>query len=114
MAIKTIGMNIIITGGSRGIGKAIALRFAGGGWNVGICARSGGTLDQAAAEIRKAAPEVSVLAERVDMRLKEAVLRFAEKVKETFDTVDVLVNNAGIFIPGTVHEEAEGALEDVM
>lgn len=107
-------MNIIITGGSRGIGKAIALRFAREGWNVGICSRSAGTLEQAADEIQKAAPGIALLAETVDMRLKEEVIRFAEKAGETFGTVDVLVNNAGIFIPGTVHEEAEGTLEDVM
>jgi len=107
-------MNAVITGASKGIGKAVAVKLAREGFNVAICARNPATLEQAAAEIRTANPAVTVLALPVDMGKKEAVLAFADKVKSTFGTVDILVNNAGIFIPGLLAEQEEGLLEEVM
>ncbi|MBO9726996.1 MAG: SDR family oxidoreductase [Chitinophaga sp.] len=107
-------MNAVITGASKGIGKAIAEKLALEGFNVAICARNAATLEMAKADIQQQNPAVTVLAEVVDMEDKSQVLAFAEKIKFTFPAVDILVNNAGIFVPGSLHEEAEGLLEKLM
>lgn len=107
-------MNAVITGASKGIGKAVAIRLAKEGFNVAICARNEAALQAAAAEIQAANANVIVMALSVDMSDKHAVMAFAEGVKEAFDTVDVLVNNAGIFIPGAMQDEPDGLLEQIM
>lgn len=107
-------MNAVITGASKGIGKAIAEKLALEGFNVAICARNTATLAAAKADIQQKNPAVTVLAEIVDMGDKSQVLAFAEKINTTFAQVDILVNNAGIFIPGALHEEEDGLLEKLM
>lgn len=88
-----------ITGGSRGIGKAIALSLAKAGYNIVIAAKTAeahpkleGTIYTAAEEIEKLG--VKVLPLQVDIRSEENVIEAIEKVKNTFGQIDVLVNNA--------------------
>lgn len=107
-------MNAVITGASKGIGKAIAEKLAQEGCNVAICARHTGALADAEAAIRQKNPNATILAESVDMGDKSQVLAFAGKVMATFPRVDILVNNAGIFIPGALQQEEEGLLEKLM
>lgn len=107
-------MNAVITGASKGIGKAIATRLAQEGFNVAICARNPEQLEATAEGIRSENSGITVLAEPVDMGDKTQVLAFAEKIKTAFPVVDILVNNAGIFIPGALQDEPEGRLEELM
>ena len=107
-------MNAVITGASKGIGKAIAEKLAREGFNVAICARNTGHLEKAATDIQAANPSVKVLARSVDMGQKAAVLAFAEEIRNTFNTVDILVNNAGIFVPGGMQDQEDGLLESMM
>jgi len=107
-------MNAVITGASKGIGKAIAIKLAMEGFNVAICARNSAALEETAAFIQQQRPQVQVLTVPVDMGDKQQVLGFAEKIKASFPAVDILVNNAGIFVPGALHEEPEGLLENLM
>ncbi|MGF6845506.1 short-subunit dehydrogenase [Chitinophaga sp. W3I9] len=107
-------MNAVITGASKGIGKAIAEKLALEGFNVAICARHADTLALAKADIQRKNPAVTVLAEVVDMGDKAQVLAFADKINAAFPQVDILVNNAGIFVPGALHQEEEGLLEKMM
>ena len=107
-------MNAVITGASKGIGKAIAEKLALEGFNVAICARHADTLALAKADIQQKNPAATVLAEVVDMGEKSQVMTFAEKIKSTFSGVDILVNNAGIFVPGAIYQEEEGLLEKLM
>ncbi|HJT74403.1 MAG TPA: SDR family oxidoreductase [Chitinophaga sp.] len=107
-------MNAVITGASKGIGKAVAIKLAGEGFNVAICARNAATLEQTAGEIRAHNPAIQVLAIPTDMGRKEDVLAFAGKVKTTFNTIDILVNNAGVFVPGALAEQEEDLLENMM
>jgi len=106
--------NIVVTGASKGIGKSIAGKFAAGGWNVAICARTTETLLRTKSELQEINPSGRILAESVDMSRSEEVKRFAGILKKDFGIADVLVNNAGVFFPGTIHEEMEGVLEDMM
>lgn len=108
-------MFAIITGASKGIGKAVAEKLAMEGFDVAICARNVDALEETAAAIRKQSPGVKVLALPVDMGVKQEVLQFAATVQKEFGAVPgILVNNAGIFVPGAVHEEADGHLEKMM
>lgn len=107
-------MNAVITGASKGIGKAIALKLAKEGFNVAICARNSAALDQTAALVQQQRPQAQVLAIPVDMGDKQQLLGFAEKVNASFHSVDILVNNAGIFVPGALHQEPDGLLESLM
>ncbi|GAA0530704.1 SDR family oxidoreductase [Chitinophaga japonensis] len=107
-------MHAVITGASKGIGKAIAEKLAKEGCNIAICARNAATLEATAAAIRQQYPAVQVLAIPVDMGDKQQVLDFAARINATFPAVDILVNNAGIFVPGALHQEPEGLLENMM
>lgn len=107
-------MNAVITGASKGIGKAIAVKLAQEGCNVAICARHAGALADAQTAIQQKNPNATILAESIDMGDKSQVLAFAGKVMATFPRVDILVNNAGIFIPGALQQEEDGLLEKLM
>ncbi len=84
----------VVTGGSRGIGKAIALAFSRSGASVALCGTNEATLKETAAEIEKAG--VGCLALKVDVSKGGEVEAFSKAVLEKFGKIDILVNNAGI------------------
>lgn len=102
------GRTIFITGASRGIGLAIALRAASDGANIAIAAKTNephpklpGTIHTAAEEIEKAGGKALPLA--TDIRDESAVRLAVERTLETFGSLDILVNNASaIFLAPTV------------
>lgn len=85
---------VLITGASRGIGKAIALRYAGEKYNIVICSRDEGTLAQTAADIRTLGADC--LWQAADVADFPSVAELFSKAKERFGRIDVVVNNAGI------------------
>lgn len=91
---------IVVTGGTKGIGRAIVNKFAKEGFTVITCAR---TNDEQFPE--------NVLFFKADLSKKAEVLAFADFVKTSVSQVDILVNNTGFFLPGQIHNEAEGTLE---
>lgn len=107
-------MNAVITGASRGIGKAIAMEFARNGYDLYLSSRNEENLLKAAEAIRREFPSVSVYAHAFDLGKKQQVLSFARWVLEQATSVDILVNNAGTFVPGNVSDEPDGALEEIM
>lgn len=104
-------MNAVITGGTKGIGKAIVCLLAEKGINIATCARNANELADLEQEIKGKYPDVKIITKVTDVSNKDAVLAFADFTKSHFDTIDILVNNAGVFIPGACHSEDEGALE---
>ncbi len=107
-------MNCIITGASKGFGRAIAEKFASKGYSLFLCSRNEGPLFQAADELRAKFPRIGVHAKAIDLSLKEQAKQFGSWVLDSGSTVDVLVNNAGQFIPGDLCGEPEGALEQMI
>ncbi|QEC53873.1 short-subunit dehydrogenase [Anseongella ginsenosidimutans] len=107
-------MNVVITGGSKGIGRAIALAFAGEGAAVAICARGRKELDETAGELRRVNPDARHIAFPADCSRREELIAFFEKARENFGDVDVLVNNAGVYREATLLEEPEGLLEETL
>ncbi len=87
------GRNVVVTGGSRGIGRTIAERFAADGANVAICSRSQDRVDPVAEGIREDGG--TALAVECNVREPEEVEAFVEATVEEFGGVDTLINNAG-------------------
>jgi NAD(P)-dependent dehydrogenase (short-subunit alcohol dehydrogenase family) len=88
------GRTAVITGGSKGIGRAIAQGLAAEGVNLVLLARTKEQLEKTAEELQQQSG-VKVLAITADISNAESVAAAAAKAKERFDTVHILVNNAG-------------------
>jgi NAD(P)-dependent dehydrogenase (short-subunit alcohol dehydrogenase family) len=84
----------LITGGGRGIGKAVALAYAREGAKVAICARTASEIDQTVGEIR--ALNADCGGWTCDVSLEESVRQLIANVKQEFGRIDVVVNNAGV------------------
>lgn len=108
MATKTA----VITGASRGIGKAIAMQFAAAGYQLVITSRNDYALYEATAAILNHYPDCIIKAKAFDLARKEAAQAFGAWVLQQTPSPDVLVNNAGLFKPGSVHNEADNNLEE--
>ena len=89
------GKTALITGASRGIGRAIAFAFAAEGSNVVLSSRKQEALDAVAEEIRATYPEVKALAKAAHVGHPEQARACVEAAVDTFGGLDVLVNNAG-------------------
>lgn len=99
----------IITGGSRGIGKAIARRLLLEGCAVAICGRNRAAVDAATADLSSIGPPV--LGKSADVSDVEAVKSFVQAVLLRFDRIDILVNNAGTHIRATVEDTTSEQLD---
>ena len=87
------GKTALVTGASRGIGRAIAMRLAADGALLVLCARDKSLLNQAAEEIRKTGGEAAVIA--LDLRLAESGQRAVDAAIAAFGGLDIVVNCAG-------------------
>ena len=105
--------NIVITGGSKGMGKAMAAKFASAKNNIFICSRNEDELRQTTTELNEKY-NTSIQYFSADLSKKNEVLKFAEWLSKKNIAVDILINNAGQFVPGSVYNEPEGNLEQMM
>lgn len=94
---------ILITGGSQGIGKATAYRFAQEGYNIILAAREPERLKAVADELRSRF-SVNTLAIPTDVKDPVQVNTLIQKALDQFRVIDVLVNNAGIYVSGPVEK----------
>ena len=94
MEISLSGRSAIVTGGSKGIGFAVATRFAQSGADVAIVARTRETLDEAVAAIKKTA-KARVIGVAADVGQAADLQRGYDEVMKAFGKVDIIVNNAG-------------------
>ena len=102
-------MNAVITGATKGIGRAIAIKLANEGYDLAICARTASDLIALKDELAATGRQIFYLA--TDCSIKEEVYRFCEEVHAMMDKVDVVVNNAGVFLPGTLLDEDDEQFE---
>lgn len=94
---------IVVTGGTKGIGRAIADRFVAEGFDAVICARS---VDGVQGE--------NLLPVEADLSTRDGVNVLLDYIQSLNRPVEVLVNNTGVFQPGQIHNEAEGTFELLM
>ncbi len=104
---------LVVTGGSKGIGRCIIERFAREGFDIATCSRTQSDLNTLKNEIEQTF-KVSVHTFIADVTDKQQVKGFTDFVNELNRPVDVLVNNAGYFEPGQVSEEPDGILEKMI
>ena len=101
---------IIVTGGSKGIGRALVARFLRAGHPVATCARSEADLALLAAELRAELPTAVLHTLPADLSQQTDCARFAAFVLGLPLPVEVLVNNAGAYLPGRLQDEpADGS-----
>jgi NAD(P)-dependent dehydrogenase (short-subunit alcohol dehydrogenase family) len=101
------GRSALITGANQGLGLAIARAYVEAGSSVMLCARDAARLEDARADVARAAsPGQRVLAKVVDVSRRDDVERLAAETLEAFPNLQVLVNNAGVYGP-------MGLIEDV-
>ena len=106
-------MNIIITGGSRGMGKAMAFEFAKTSSHIILCARNVDHLQKTKAEIVDKFPTCTIDVFSADLSVKKEVEEFADFCLSKF-TPDILINNAGIYTPGNTMDASEEDFNNMM
>jgi short-subunit dehydrogenase len=103
----------VVTGGTKGIGRAILEKFASEGFDLATCARKENELKNFQKELEEKYP-IKVMVFQADLADKSQIKLFTGFVSSLGRPVDVLVNNAGYFIPGQVLDEPEGSLESMV
>jgi short-subunit dehydrogenase len=101
---------IVVTGGSKGIGRAIIEKFAAQGHDAATCARNETELRAMKREV-EAQYGTRVFHLVADLAERAEVERFAAYVRSLDRPLDGLVNNTGLFIPGQTHSEEDGVLD---
>ncbi len=107
------GKLIVVTGGTKGIGRAILELFASKGYSVATCSRSEEDLDSLKEDFKERF-DCKVHVNTADLSKKEECESFIEFIQLIGKPVEVLVNNTGRFLPGEILKEPDGALEEMM
>lgn len=102
---------IVVSGGTKGIGRAIIEKFASNGFDVITCARNIQDLTDLQHTFAQQFSASQLLTYPADLSKKNERLGFIDFIKQQNRSVNVLVNNTGVFLPGQVHTEPEGTLE---
>jgi short-subunit dehydrogenase len=105
---------LAITGGTKGIGRAIIEKFVANGFDVVTCARHEKDLEALSADLKKANTSTEVYTMKADVSDKVQVQAWIGFVRALKRPVEVLVNNAGYFVPGAICTEPDDTLEKMM
>ncbi len=105
-------MNVIVTGASRGMGKAIAEIFAANGYSLFLISRGEAQLYKTMAELQAKFPAIQIKAKAFDLSISQQAKDAGYWILDTGIVPDILINNAGAFEPGSIYNERDGLLED--
>src|ERR1700761_2753150 len=103
--------NAIITAATKGMGRAIAIAFAQENVNLAICARTEADLAAFKAELSAINPHIKVFTAAIDVSVKTQLLQFAQDAENELGSISIIVNNAGIFIPNYILDDADDTLD---
>ncbi|GAA6168606.1 SDR family NAD(P)-dependent oxidoreductase [Sessilibacter corallicola] len=110
MAENNANLAVVVTGGTKGIGRALVERFFQEGYTVITCARSLEDLDALKKSLEQNGSN-KLYVKQADLSQKPETFAFAEFVLSLNLPIEVLINNTGVFTPGEVHTEDDGVLE---
>ncbi|WP_448698053.1 SDR family oxidoreductase [Mucilaginibacter sp. AW1-3] len=99
--------NLIITGATKGMGRAIAKAFAIQGLNMALCSRNYSELLLFQEELKQLNPDIRVIIRATDVGVKEEVLAFAGYAEQELGFISVIVNNVGIYEPSSILDDEE-------
>jgi short-subunit dehydrogenase len=105
---------LIVTGGTKGIGRALVEKFASVGFDIITCARNAKELKKLKGEIVSSYKNVQILTYQADLSKKEETAAFASFINDQKRAIEILINNTGVYLPGQIHKEKEGALEQMI
>tara|TARA_Y100001954_G_scaffold82776_1_gene91005 strand:- start:7048 stop:7755 length:708 start_codon:yes stop_codon:yes gene_type:complete len=105
---------IVITGGSKGIGKSIALKFAQENFDIYTCSRNQDDLLKLKNELNSLNQNITLYTLKCDLSTKDGCNGFINFINDNTKKIDILVNNVGTFIPGKLIEEDDSALEKMI
>ena len=109
---KKMNKLVIVTGGTKGIGKALVWKFASEGFDVITCARNEADLESLKSSILSTYSNIQIntcVADLSNVTGREEVIKMVNSISRP---VDVLINNAGLFVQGKIHNEPDGVLEN--
>lgn len=109
-----LGKLAVVTGATKGIGRAIAEQFAAEGFDLAFCARTAADVQAMETDLSRRFPHQRFLGRAADLSSATAVDSFARAVVEQGRAADVLVNNAGVFLPCPVADPAGREAFDLM
>lgn len=107
-------MNAIVTGATKGIGRALVFGLLKEGWNVAVTSRHQEDLDQLKQEASEKHPNREIIIHAVDFSIQTNTIEYGQTMMKAWPEIDLLVNNVGIFFPGQVHNEEDNILEKTM
>lgn len=103
----------VITGATKGIGRALVDVFSSEGFDIAICSRNEKELQQVKLQTEKTYNN-NVFYETCDVSDKSSCIAFVKKVRQHAGVPEVLINNAGLFVPGQIHQEDEDIFEKTL
>ncbi|MBD1392744.1 SDR family oxidoreductase [Mucilaginibacter glaciei] len=103
--------NALITGATKGIGRAITIAFAKQGINVAICSRNREELSAFEAELKEINPQIVVAAIVADCSKREELKYFAEFTEKKLGFVEIIVNNVGMYRYSTILNDSDDSFQ---
>ena len=107
-------MNAIITGATKGIGRALVMHLAANNYNVALCARNALHVQNFLVELSSMYPKQKFFGMEADLEKMDDVVNFADFAFTCLSKTDVLINNAGLYLPSNLMDEDEHSLERQM
>ena len=103
--------NALITGATKGMGRAIAIAFAKEGVNLAICSRKENELAEFRQELLQANPQIKIFTKAADGSNKDQLLQFAGEAEKELGFISIIVSSLGMFDPVSILDESDAAFE---